>query len=325
MGKLTFFKVFFDKFKKRFPDLEKSLPNVRGKLLFNEPLAKKNWFGVGGMAQIYFEPADMDDLRSFIKQTKGVPLTVLGAGSNVLIRDGGIPGITLRLGKAFSSIDVTNDTLICKGAALVMEVSRVAEKNAISGFEFLCGIPGTVGGGIRMNAGAYGSSVHEILESLTVLTKEGDVQVLSKEELTDAFSYRRCHLPTEWIFLEAVFRGKKEKDSLVIQQKMMTNKQKREAGQPIGVRTAGSTFKNPDGIPAWQLIEKAGMKNAKVGGACVSSKHANFLINTGKATAKDIEELGELIRKKVLEKEGVSLEWEVRKLGVEEERNKRDR
>ncbi len=317
MCHLSLFKNLFGKLKKDFPDLKKPLPAVRGKLLLNEPLAKKNWFGVGGVAQVYFEPADMEDLQTFVKQTKGMPLTVLGAGSNVLIRDGGIPGITLRLGKAFSTVEVKDEFLICKGGALVMEVSRTAEKNCLSGFEFLCGIPGTVGGGIRMNAGAYGSSIHEVLESLTVLTKEGDIQVLEKEELKEAFSYRRCHLPAEWIFLEAVFKGKKEKDNLVIHQKMMVNKQKREAGQPIGVRTAGSTFKNPDGIPAWQLIEKAGMRNAKVGGACVSNKHANFLINTGKATAKDIEELGELIRQEVFQKEGVSLEWEVRKLGVE--------
>lgn len=312
----SFFNRFFGK-NKDFPQLEKSMPTVRGKLLFNEPLSKKNWFGVGGPAQVYFEPADLEDLKSFVSQVKGIPLTVLGAGSNVLIRDGGIPGITLRLGKAFSTIFVEEDKIICKAGALVMEVSRIAEKNLISGFEFLCGIPGSVGGGIRMNAGAYGSSIHDILESLTILTKEGQVQTLEKEELTDAFSYRKCYLPNEWIFLEAVFKGKKETDNLVIHQKMQANKQKREAGQPIGVRTAGSTFKNPEGIPAWQLIERAGMRNAKIGGACVSSKHANFLINTGKATARDIEKLGEEIRKKVLEKEGVSLEWEVRKLGVD--------
>ena len=308
-----FLNRFFCIMKNDFPQLEKSLPKVRGKLLFNEPLSKKNWFGVGGPAQVYFEPADLDDLKHFVSHVNGIPLTVLGAGSNVLIRDGGIPGITIRLGKAFSSIDVDEDKLICKAGALVMEVSRIAEKNLISGFECLCGIPGSIGGGVRMNAGAYGSCLHECLDSLTILTKEGQVQTLEKEELVDAFSYRKCYLPNEWIFLEAVLKGKKETDGLLIKQKMQANKQKRE----VGVRTAGSTFKNPEGIPAWQLIEKAGMKNAKVGGACVSSKHANFLINTGKATAKDIEDLGEKIRKTVLEKEGVALEWEVRKLGVD--------
>lgn len=315
-------KGFFNRFwgrKNKFPSIEKSLPAVRGKLLFNEPLSKKNWFGVGGSAQVYFEPQDIEDLKSFINQINGIPITVLGAGSNVLIRDGGIPGITIRLGKNFSKIEVEDNKLICKAGALVMEVSRTAEKNCISGFEFLCGIPGSVGGGIRMNAGAYGASIHESLIALTVLTKEGQVQVLEKDELKEAFAYRKCYLPNEWIFLEAIFEGKKETDNLVIHQKMQANKQKREAGQPIGVRTAGSTFKNPEGIPAWQLIERAGMKNAKVGGACVSSKHANFLINTGKATAKDIETLGEKIRQTVLEKEGIALEWEVRKLGVDDE------
>lgn len=315
----SFFKKFFKKFDNSMKNIEKSLPKVRGKLSFNEPLAKKNWFGVGGSAQIYFEPADIDDLKMFLSKTKGIPFTILGAGSNVLIRDGGILGITIRLGKAFSNVEVKDDLLICKAGTMVMEVSRVAEKNCLSGFEFLCGIPGTVGGGIRMNAGAYGSSMHEILKSLTVLTKDGKVQCLEQEELAEAFSYRRCYLPNEWIFLEAVFQGKKEPNNLSIQQKMQLNRQKREAGQPMGVRTAGSTFKNPEGIPAWQLIERAGMRQAKVGGACVSDKHANFLINTGKATAKDIEQLGETIRQKVFEKEGILLEWEVRKLGVEDE------
>lgn len=319
MSKTSFFKRFFKKSDNSLKNIEKSLPKVRGKLLFNEPLAKKNWFGVGGAAQIYFEPADAEDLKMFLMKTKGIPFTVLGAGSNVLIRDGGILGITIRFGKSFSGIEVDGENLICKAGTLVMEVARVAEKNCLSGFEFLCGIPGTVGGGVRMNAGAYGSSIHEVLKSLTVLTKDGQIQRLEGEELAEAFSYRRCYLPNEWIFLEAVFKGKKEPNNLGIQQKMQLNRQKREAGQPIGVRTAGSTFKNPEGIPAWQLIERAGMRHAKVGGACVSDKHANFLINTGKATAKDIEELGESIRQKVLEKEGILLEWEVRKMGVEDE------
>ena len=319
MTRHSFFKRFVKMLKKEKELLEDSLPRVRGKLLFNEPLSKKNWFGVGGAAQVYFEPADIDDLKHMILNLKSVPITILGAGSNVLIRDGGIPGLTIRLGKAFSTVDVNEDTLICKAGALVMDVSRIAEKNAISGFEFLCGIPGTVGGAIRMNAGAYGYSLFDILESITVLTKEGQVKEFQKDELTEAFVYRNCHLPSDWIFLQAVLKGKKETDSQLISERMLLNKQKREAGQPKGVRTAGSTFKNPQGLSAWQLIEKAGMKNAKVGGACVSDKHANFLINTGKATAKDIETLGEKIRQAVLEKEGISLEWEVKKLGVEDE------
>lgn len=320
MAKRTFLKRFLKNFKNKNDTLVSSLPKVRGVLLFNEPLSKKNWFGVGGAADVYFEPADIDDLKTMILNLKSVPITLLGAGSNVLIRDGGIPGVTIKLGKAFSKIEVVeDDKLIVKAGALVMDVSRVAQKNSISGFEFLCGIPGSLGGGIRMNAGAYGSSLFDVLEKLTVLTKEGHIKEFQKDELLDAFSYRCCHLPSDWIFLEAVLKGKKETDNQLITERMNLNKQKREAGQPKGVRTAGSTFKNPQGLSAWQLIEKSGMKNAKVGGAVVSDKHANFLINTGKATAKDIETLGEKIRQVVLEKEGVSLEWEVKKLGVEDE------
>ena len=320
MAKRTFLKRFLKNFKNKNDSLVSSLPKVRGVLLFNEPLSKKNWFGVGGAADVYFEPADIDDLKTMILNLKSVPITLLGAGSNVLIRDGGIPGVTIKLGKAFSKIDVVeDDKLIVKAGALVMDVSRVAQKNSISGFEFLCGIPGSLGGGIRMNAGAYGSSLFDVLEKLTVLTKEGHIKEFQKDELLDAFSYRCCHLPSDWIFLEAVLKGKKETDNQLITERMNLNKQKREAGQPKGGRTAGSTFKNPQGLSAWQLIEKSGMKNAKVGGAVVSDKHANFLINTGKATAKDIETLGEKIRQVVLEKEGVSLEWEVKKLGVEDE------
>ncbi|MBR6730891.1 MAG: UDP-N-acetylmuramate dehydrogenase [Alphaproteobacteria bacterium] len=320
MAKRTFLKRFLKNFKNKNDSLVSSLPKVRGVLLFNEPLSKKNWFGVGGAADVYFEPADIDDLKTMILNLKSVPITLLGAGSNVLIRDGGIPGVTIKLGKAFSKIEVVeDDKLIVKAGALVMDVSRVAQKNSISGFEFLCGIPGSLGGGIRMNAGAYGSSLFDVLEKLTVLTKEGHIKEFQKDELLDAFSYRCCHLPSDWIFLEAVLKGKKETDNQLITERMNLNKQKRDAGQPKGVRTAGSTFKNPQGLSAWQLIEKSGMKNAKVGGAVVSDKHANFLINTGKATAKDIETLGEKIRQVVLEKEGVSLEWEVKKLGVEDE------
>lgn len=301
----------------RSPQIVQTLPKVRGKLTKNEPMAKKNWFGVGGSAQVYFEPADTEDLLQMVRHMPSVPLTILGAGSNVLIRDGGIPGITVHLGKAFSSIRVEGEQLICGAGALVMEVSRTAEKNSLSGFEFLCGIPGTVGGGIRMNAGAYGFALSDKLVRLKIMTKEGEIQSLEKEELSEAFAYRNCYLPPEWIFLEAVFQGKKEADSVLISERMQENKHKREIGQPIGVRTAGSTFKNPEGTPAWQLIEKAGMRGARIGGAAVSNKHANFLINTGHATAQDIEKLGNQIREKVREKEGITLEWEVKKIGVE--------
>ncbi len=293
------------------------LPEVRGKLTTNEPLAKKNWFGVGGNAQVYFEPADVDDLALMIREMPPVPLTVLGAGSNVLIRDGGIPGITIHLGSSFAAIEAKGETLVCGAGAKVMDIARAAEKNNIAGFEFLCGIPGSVGGAVRMNAGAYGSQMYDILEELTVVMQDGEVRTLTREEMKEAFLYRQCLLPTEWIFAGAVLKGTHVSDRTVISEKMAQNKRKRENGQPIGVRTAGSTFKNPDGTPAWQLIDKVGMRGARRGGAEVSQKHSNFLINRGHATAKDIETLGEEIRSKVLEKEGIQLEWEVKKLGVD--------
>ncbi|MBQ9090065.1 MAG: UDP-N-acetylmuramate dehydrogenase [Alphaproteobacteria bacterium] len=306
----------------RFPfsnkdNLFKLLPSVRGRLSANEPLSKKNWFGVGGAAQIYFEPADIEDLALFLRNMPPVPLTILGAGSNVLIRDGGIPGITVHLGKQFSDIVVEENKITCGAGAKLMEVSRMAEKNNLSGFEFLCGIPGSVGGAIRMNAGAYGSQISNILTELTIVTPVGDVQTLTQEELQEAFIYRKCLFPSEWIFAKAVFQGQQIADKSIISERMAQYRLKRENGQPIGVRTAGSTFKNPDGMPAWQLIDKVGMRGVHRGGAVVSEKHSNFLINKGHATAKDIEELGEEIRAKVLEKEGIRLEWEVKKLGVD--------
>ncbi len=301
----------------RKENLLKMLPPVRGKLTTNEPLAKKNWFGVGGNAQVYFEPADVADLALLIREMPPVPLTILGAGSNVLIRDGGIPGITVHLGAAFATIEPDGNKLVCGAGAKVMDVSRVGEKNSLSGFEFLCGIPGSVGGAVRMNAGAYGEEIRNILLELTVVTQDGEVRTLTREEMKESFLYRKCLLPTEWIFVGAVFEGKQVADKSAITEKMAQNRLKRENGQPIGVRTAGSTFKNPEGTPAWQLIDKVGMRGARRGGAEVSSKHSNFLINRGHATAGDIEALGEEIRTKVMEREGIQLEWEVKKLGVD--------
>ncbi len=292
------------------------LPELKGKVIENEPLAKKTWFGVGGAAEVYIEPANVDDLSLLLKQFPDEPLTILGAGSNLLIRDGGIPGVTVKLGKPFAGIRVEGNRLICGAAAMLMEVARVAEKHKISGFEFISGIPGSVGGGIRMNAGAYRQALADRLVSLTVVMANGEVTELDPHEM-DVFGYRQCYLPTDWIFVEAVFAGTIMSDADEIKKRMAEYKKHRESSQPQGVRTAGSTFKNPDGLMAWQLIEKAGLRGAKVGGAVVSEKHANFLINTGNATAADIEALGEMIRHKVKKKCGVRLEWEIKKLGVE--------
>lgn len=295
--------------------LLKKLPPLEGKILEYEPLARKTWFGVGGEAEIYFEPASISDLQRLIKKLPDVPLNILGAGSNVLVLDGGVPGITIHLGKPFSEIKCKGDIITCGAGVLVKDLAKFAEKNKLSGFEFLSGIPGTVGGAIRMNAGAYGFSFSDRLQKLLAMTGNGDISEIFPQEML-MFEYRKCYLPEDWIFLEVELKGKKVKDAKVIQDKMLEYKKKREASQPQGVKTAGSTFKNPTGLTAGQLIEKAGLKGCRVGGAVVSTKHANFLINDKGATARDIEILGEKIRKKVKKQHGVRLDWEVKKIGV---------
>ena len=291
------------------------LPPLKGRVLEDEPLAKKTWFGVGGSAEIYVEPADAVDLARLIKTLPDAPLTILGAGSNVLILDGGIPGITVHLGKSFAYIKVKGNKLICGAGASVREVAKAAEKNKIAGLEFLSGIPGSVGGAVRMNAGAFKQSLSDRMVTLTAMTGNGDISEINTKEM-NIFEYRKCYLPEDWIFLEVVLEGKKVKNTDEIRAKMAEYKKKRESTQPQGVRTAGSTFKNPDGLMAWKLIDKAKLRGTRVGGAVVSDKHANFLINDKGATAQDIEQLGEKIREKVQREQGVKLEWEVKKLGV---------
>lgn len=296
------------------PLLDK-IPPMRGLVEEGRMLAKKTWFGVGGPAEVYIEPADVADLMHLMKTLPDEPFTVLGAGSNVLIRDGGIPGITLHLGRSFSEIKVEGNCLRCGAGASVMEVARVAEKNGLTGFEFLSGIPGSVGGAVRMNAGAFRQSLSDRMTLLVAMTGNGDISEINPREM-NIFEYRQCYLPLDWIFLEVVLEGEKVKNPQIIRDKMLEYKKKREAAQPQGVRTAGSTFKNPDGLMAWRLIDKAGLRGARVGHAVVSDKHANFLINEGGASAWDIEELGEKIRARVKKEHGVALEWEVKRLGV---------
>ena len=291
------------------------IPDLKGKVLADEPLAKKNWLGVGGNAEVYVEPADVMDLMRLMKAVPEVPLTILGAGSNVLILDGGVPGVTVRLGKNFAQIRVEGDRLICGAGALVKDVARVAEKNNLSGFEFLSGIPGTVGGAVRMNAGAFGQSFGDRMVRLTSLMGNGNLSEIDARKMA-IFEYRRCCLPEDWIFLEVALQGERVKDPAVIREKTATYKKKREEAQPQGVRTAGSTFKNPDGLMAWKLIDKAGLRGFRVGGAVVSEKHANFLVNDKGASARDIENLGAEIQRRIRQKYGVRLEWEIKKIGV---------
>lgn len=295
-----------------------AMPPLKGKVLENQPLNKMNWFGVGGPAQVYVEPADLNDLIRLMQFKPQVPVTVLGGGSNLLIRDGGIVGITIHLGKEFSKITVKGDMIYAGAGASLMELARVAAKQNLTGFEFVCCIPGTIGGGIRMNAGAHGRSLEDVLECIQVVTGEGEYREINPKE-TEVFGYRTCYLPSDWIFVGAIFKGQKG-DGAAIAEKMAVYKKQRENAQPVGVRTAGSTFKNPQGLQAWALIDKAGMRGAKVGGAVVSEKHANFLINLGHATAADIERLAEDIRTKVWEKSGVELQWEVRRVGVHKDK-----
>lgn len=292
------------------------MPPVRGKLTAFEPLHKKNWFGVGGPAEVFFEPADSDDLSFFLKRLPDLPITILGAGSNVLIRDGGIPGVTIHLTKNFAPLRVERNLITVGAGIFVSELARVAEKNGLSGFEFLSGIPGSVGGAVRMNAGAYGRSISDCLVSLKIMTPDGLIQTLDTAD-TRIFDYRFCSLPAAWIVLEAVFKGTPAASS-DIAKKMAEYKVQRDKAQPKGVKTAGSFFKNPAGLQVWKLIDAVGMRGARVGGASVSLKHANFLINDKGASAADIEALGNEITRRVLDKTGVRLEWEVKRLGVKQ-------
>jgi UDP-N-acetylmuramate dehydrogenase len=294
------------------------LPPVRGRLRAQAPLDRVSWFRVGGPAEVLFTPADVDDLCGFLaRRPKGVPVTVLGVCSNVLIRDGGIDGVVIRLGRAFAGIEPQGERVRAGGAALDLNVARVACEAGLGGLEFLSGVPGTIGGAIRMNAGAYGREIGEVAEAVEAVDETGSLHRLTGPEV--GFSYRRSGLPEGWLCTAAMLRGRTG-ERAAIAARMAEIAAEREASQPIRTRTGGSTFANPPaeaaaGAKAWQLIERAGCRGLGVGGARVSEKHCNFLINTGTATAADIETLGEEVRRRVLEATGVRLEWEIRRLG----------
>ena len=292
-----------------------TLPTVRGKLKVDAPLAPLVWFKSGGNAEWLFEPADRDDLIQFLDRLdEGTPVMALGLGSNMIVRDGGVPGVTVRLGKAFSKIDRVDDvTLRCGGGASGILVSSTARDAGIAGLEFLRGIPGTVGGFVRMNGGAYGREVCDILLSCTVVLKDGTVEEWPAERL--GYTYRHSDLPEGAVVVEAVFRGI-EGDPLIIGQEMDRIAAAREESQPLRSRTGGSTFKNPPGHKAWALVDAAGCRGLRVGDAQVSEKHCNFLLNLGNASSSDIEELGELVRRRVQDKTNITLEWEIQRIGV---------
>ncbi|MDJ0979912.1 MAG: UDP-N-acetylmuramate dehydrogenase [Erythrobacter sp.] len=278
------------------------------------PLAKLVWFKTGGVADWLFEPADIDDLKLFMERLEGsLPVMALGLGSNLIIRDGGVPGVVIRLGKAFATVEVTGECeLTCGGAASGILVASTARDAGIAGLEFLRGIPGTVGGFVRMNGGAYDREVSDILIDCDVILPDGHWVTLPLADLQ--YSYRHSVLPKGAIVVSARFKGTPG-DPAEIGAEMDRIAKARQESQPLRTKTGGSTFKNPEGMKAWQLVDEAGCRGMTLGGAMVSDKHTNFLINTGSATSADIEELGELVRKKVYEKTGVCLEWEIQRVG----------
>ncbi len=298
-------------------DIRASAPDLRGRLLANQELSGLTWFRVGGPAQILFTPADDDDLAYLLsKLPEDVPVTVIGLGSNLIVRDGGIPGVGVRRGgKAFGAIALERgDRLRAGTAGPDVKVARAAGDASLDGLAFYRGIPGSIGGALRMNAGAHGGETTDVLVSARGVTRNGEIVTLSHAEM--GFTYRNSAASTrDIIFTSALFQGRPG-DQALIQAEMDRVTQAREAAQPIKERTGGSTFKNPEGGKAWQLIDAAGCRGLRVGGAQVSEMHCNFLINTGGATAADVEGLGEEVRRRVKDNSGFELQWEIKRLGV---------
>ena len=292
-----------------------TLPAVRGKLKSNAPLAPLVWFKSGGNAEWLFEPADADDLSDFLKNLDpSVSVMGLGLGSNMIVRDGGVPGVVVRLGKAFAKVaKLDSTTLECGGGASGILVSSTARDAGIGGLEFLRSIPGTVGGFVRMNGGAYGRETSDILIACEVVLRSGQRKFLFPRELN--YSYRHSELPEQAIVIGATFRGHID-DPAAIQAEMDRIAQSREESQPLRSRTGGSTFKNPPGHKAWALVDAAGCRGLRIGDAQVSEKHCNFLLNLGNASSTDIEGLGEEVRRRVQDKTNITLEWEIQRIGV---------
>jgi UDP-N-acetylmuramate dehydrogenase len=290
-------------------------PEVRGKLTPSAPLAPLVWFKTGGAAEWLFEPADVADLQAFLRDLDpATPVMALGLGSNLIVRDGGVPGVVVRLGKAFAKVSqVDTITLNCGGGASGILVSSTARDAGIAGLEFLRSIPGTVGGFVRMNGGAYGGEVKDILIDCDIVLRSGDLVTLSVADL--GYTYRHSELHDGAIVVAARFKGRPG-DPQAIQAEMDRISASREASQPLRSKTGGSTFKNPDGHKAWQLVDEAGCRGLMIGGAQVSEKHTNFLINTGDATSADIEALGDKVRARVKAKSGIDLHWEILRVGV---------
>ena len=292
------------------------LPSVRGKLRLDEPLGPFTWFRVGGAAQVLFIPADVEDLADFLRQLPPeVPLTVLGVGSNVIVRDGGVEGVVVRLaGRAFGDIEIEAEEarVIADAGALDAMVARAAANAGIAGLEFYAGIPGSIGGALTMNAGCYGCETKDVLVSAWGLDRSGEQRVLALEDF--GYTYRHSAAPADIIWIQAQFQGRPD-DPAAVKARMEEITARRETTQPIREKTGGSTFKNPAGTSAWKVVDGAGWRGKPFGGAMFSPLHSNFMINTGEATAADIEGLGEAVRADVKAKTGVELEWEIKRIG----------
>lgn len=294
--------------------LSETVPPVRGRLTADADLSKVTWFRVGGPAEVMFRPEDADDLAAFLAALPAdVPVTVLGVASNTLVRDGGIPGVTVRLGRGFAGVTRDGDRLTFGAAMLDANAARHAAEAGLTGLEFLVGIPGTIGGGCRMNAGAYGTEFKDVAVAVEAVDRTGTRHRLDAAAM--GWSYRHSDLPADWIVTAATLVGRPG-DADEIARRMTEISTARADSQPVNSPTGGSTFANPDGGKAWQLIDSVGGRGLTVGGATVSEKHCNFLINTGTATASDIEALGEELRRRVREAHGIELRWEIRRVGL---------
>ena len=290
------------------------LPAVRGRLTADAPLDGITWFRVGGPAEVMFRPADREDLMEFLaKKPPEVPVTVIGVASNLLIRDGGVPGVVLRLGRGFAQIEPDGNDIIAGASALDVNVAKSACQVGIGGLEFLCGVPGTIGGALRMNAGAYDKEIKDVLVWAEALEPNGTLRRLNRDAM--GFTYRGSTVPSDWIFVASRLAGYADVPGS-IDRRMAEIQAARSDSQPIRSRTGGSTFKNPPGCKAWQLIDQAGCRGLRHGNAMVSDKHCNFLINTGGASAAELEALGEEVRRRVHDATGVTLEWEIRRIGM---------
>jgi UDP-N-acetylmuramate dehydrogenase len=298
----------------RVPGFVDSLPKFRGRLQANAPLAPFTWFRAGGAAEALVRPADVDDLAQFLRHLPhDVPVHVIGACSNLIVRDGGLPGVTIRLARGFSTISPDADGIVAGAAALDVTVAEHAAAAGLTGLEFLSGIPGSIGGAVAMNAGAYGGDLSTVLDWVEIVTRTGEPRRLERAHLV--FAYRHAALPIAAVITRVRLHGIPGAPGLIAA-RMAEIKTAREASQPVRARTGGSTFRNPDGMKAWELIDAAGCRGLARGGAMVSEKHCNFLINTGNATAADIEGLAEEVRRRVLVATGVTLDWEIRRIGI---------